>query len=195
MMTFRDVRWLMLVLMLAGCAAQVSPPSTYLLRPDPTPDRDACVDAVWLGEVTVAPYLDADGIVVETDPGVLRPARQHRWAEPLTPALKRYLQVGLREATGCQVIAQLHLSGDVATRIDILLHQLHATMAGEVRLVAEYRLGRGGEPGESLSLHEFAAVEVLSADGYAGIVEAHARLLDALAAHIAAELKTTHRHP
>lgn len=173
---------------LGACASQPEQTSTYLLRPQSTSHQDFTEPAIALGKVEVAPYLDHEGIVLETTPGEIHTAQHHRWAEPLNFAIRRYLQVALGRETGHSVAGSLAGTGGVEAKIDVIVHQLHGSVSGHVKLVAEWRI-HDLRTGDVLAHRQFSADETIRGDGYAEITRTHAALLDELARSIAGEFR------
>ncbi len=176
---------LLLPLLLGACAGKVTESHEYLLA---APALAAPVNAhtpVLLKPVTVAPYLDQEGIVLQTDGAEVHVARKNRWAEPLDAAVDRYLQVAIANAADRQVQAAPLSTDSALTSIQVRIHQLHGSTDGRVRLVAEWSVtSRDGEPG----LYSFDVTTSQQTDGYGALVDAHALLLDQLAVAIAGSL-------
>ena len=180
---------LSVILLCAGCS---SPPPTetsdYLLRPQTTTDHADAEPTIGLGKIEVAPYLDQEGIVLETRPGELNTAKHNRWAEPLDFAIRRYLQVTIAAASGQNVAGSFTARDGVQTQIEVFVHQFHGTVSGNVKLVAEWQI-ESVDSGELLTRRQFSGNETLRGDGYAELVRAHAALLDRLAASIADDIE------
>lgn len=179
---------ILVCLVFSGCSNKPVPSSEYLLRPhQANTDTSGASTSIVLGNVGVPPYLDQRGIVLETAPSEINAARNHRWAEPLTYSVQRYLQVAIGQAANLDIGGQLTPKGDVEKQINVVIHQLHASVSGNVRLVAEWRI-LDSRKGEVLAHKDFSASETLDVDGYPAVVRAHEELLNRLAAAIAAEL-------
>jgi hypothetical protein len=175
---------------LIACAGASPPPTQYLLRAQPT-QREGRVDVtvrVGLGRVAVAPYLEQSGIVVETEAGQVQAARQHQWAEPLDAGLRTYLRSEISLALGYDVSSSRadELSWDYA--VNIYVDRLHGTMAGNAVLDASYRIAPQSGEGEPVE-YRFSKTAALPREGFAGLIEAEARLVRELAAAIAASLR------
>jgi uncharacterized lipoprotein YmbA len=140
---------------------------------------------VRLTAVDVAPYLDRNGIVLYREPAEVHVARQHVWAEPLDASIARYLQVAVGRASGRSVELPPFETAAAGSTLEVRIQQLHGSMAGQVRLVAEYRIETQGEEAQ---LHRFETSEAQRGDGYPALVEAHAAVLDRLAEDIAGAL-------
>jgi uncharacterized lipoprotein YmbA len=89
-------------LLLLACGGPSPPRIKYLLRADSVDHagRAAGPHRVGLGRVSVAPYLDRAGLVVEIEPGQVQAARGHEWAEPLEDGLRSYLRSEITAAVG-----------------------------------------------------------------------------------------------
>ena len=132
-------------LLCSGCSNQPVQYSEYLLRPGPpaassTGASTSIALSIVLGSVGVPPYLDQQGLVLETAPNEINAARNHRWAEPLSYSVRRYLQVAISQASGINIGGRLTPASDIEKQIDVVIHQFHATSSGSVGLVAEWRI-------------------------------------------------------
>jgi hypothetical protein len=178
------------VLLLVACAGSSAPRTQYLLRAQPA-ESAGRVEApvrVSLGQVAVAPYLDQSGIVVQTQAGQVRAARQHEWAEPLDAGLRSYLRAEMSEALGYDVSASPADRAHWDYTVDVYIDQLHGTMAGSAVLDAGYRITprlRAGDVAE----YRFSRSAPLPREGYPGLVDAEAELARQLAQAIAASLR------
>ena len=172
----------------AGCGSQAVQSTEYLLRPQPNTNQGFAEPTIGLGKIEVAPYLDHEGIVLETMPDEMNTAQHHRWAEPLSFAIRRYLQVAIGRAASLDIAGSITATGDVGTQVDVIVHQLHGSVTGNVKLVAEWQI-HSRESGDVLARQQFSAAETIQGDGYAEIVRAHAALLDELAESIAARIR------
>jgi uncharacterized lipoprotein YmbA len=182
---------LAVVALLGGCASSPPEPTLYLLRGTPS-EGAGPMNAelrVGLGRIVVAPYLVASqGVVVETAPGEVRPARQHRWAEPLDAGLRWYLRSEIGRVLGHEIGGGLV---DITTwdyTIDVTVSRLHGTMTGEALIEAAYaiRTGAGRDP---VVENRFTKSMPLPDEGYAAVVEAERRLVAELADSIGESLR------
>ena len=174
-----------LLLLLAACSSQPTQTSTYLLRADSEPQSGHRVPAtdVAFGRLEIAGYIDQPGLVLQTGEGEVHAARYHQWAEPLRGTLEGLLQTEISRHLGRDI--RFQPDGPVATRIDVIIDQLHGNAEGEAELVASWRLRRA--QGEDQVYH-FVGSQPLERDGYAALVEAERHLLLRLAADMAASL-------
>lgn len=173
----------------AGCSNQPIETTDYLLRHAQAANSSGVAEAptIALRRVEVAAYLDQRGLVLETSAYEISIARHNNWAEPLSDAVRRYLQVAIAEASGQAVAAQLTHQPSLVQEIDVIVHQLHGSANGDVRLVAEWRVSDTGD-GATLTQRNFSATTRQDTDGYAALVRAHQVLLDKLASDIASSL-------
>lgn len=185
----RSVAAVFVLLQVVACAGSAPERTRYLLRDD-VQERTGRVEAptrVALGRVSVAPYLDQAGIVVETEPGQVHAARQHEWAEPLEAGLRSTLRDGLADALGHDVSS----SGGTLPwdyRVDVHVDRLHGTMDGTAVLDASYRISPRPGSGETVA-YRFVRSSSLPRAGYPGLVDAEAGLVRELARAIAASLR------
>lgn len=176
--------------LLLACGGAPLTRTQYLLREAPTAQAGAVSAGlrVGLGRVTVAPYLDQPGIVVETETGQVRAASGHVWAEPLEDGLRSSLRAGISEALGLELGTQPSARRPWDYVVDVHVDRLHGTMGGEVWLEADYRITPRSELGEPVD-YRFVRSARLPRDGYPGLVEAEAALSRELARAIAASLR------
>ncbi len=176
------------LLCLGACSTATPLPSYYLLRTELSEGtRSLAIQSPYaLGGLTIAPYIDQPGMLLETQTGELRPARFHLWAEPLRDGIRTLMLSATTRASGYDILPW-QLNSD-ATRFDIRIDQLHGTRDGKARLVAHWWFYEGETVGE---IFEYAGSEPLSEDGYAALAAAQQRLLVALAGAIADSFTTT----
>jgi uncharacterized lipoprotein YmbA len=178
----------MLLLLVLACAGSSPQRTLYLLRADATEqvDRTETGPRIGLGRVSVAPYLDQPGIVVEMEPGRVQVANEHRWAEPLDAGLRSFLRVEISVALGHPVSAGPRLS-EWAYTVNVFVDQLHGSMDGVAVLDATYRIVPRADTGATAEFH-FSSNAPLPRAGYPGLVDAQAELVRELARAIARSL-------
>lgn len=173
--------------LLAGCAGKPAlEHHEYLLRPQQLETASGSHPAVRLKAVSVAPYLDQDGIVLQTASAEIRVANQHAWAEPLEDAIRRYLQVSIANHAGVEVEVAPLTTGAAETSLTVAISQFHGSADGRVRLVAGWTVARADREPLLLSFDQSVRQ---AADGYPALVVAHAELLERLAEAISDSLK------
>lgn len=179
-----------LMVLFAGCAGGGAPETyEYLLRSEQSPAQRAALETprIVIGRVSIAPYLDQLGIVLERAPGQVHAARHHLWAEPLDQGLRHYLRQAMSNEMGVDV--SIDATGRRAWDylLDVHFEEFHGSEDGSVRMGVEYTWSTSAAAG---TMHRsiFTATESLQGDGYAAMVEAHeallARLVQAMAADV-----------
>lgn len=171
-----------------ACAGATPTHTQYLLGSG-SEAQSGRVDApaqVGLGRVWVAPYLDQAGIVIETEPGQVRAARYHQWAQPLQAGLRATLRAEISAALGYEVSAARSDGAAWDYTVDVQVDRLHGTMGGAAVMDASYFIAR---PGKDAVEYRFRESSTLSREGYPGVVDAEAALAAGLARSIAAALQ------
>ncbi|MBB3140684.1 PqiC family protein [Halomonas organivorans] len=186
---------LMLLLWLTGCALGGTPATRYAL-PEAAAADVAGAEAshvLVLRPLRLAPFLDAEGIIVQLDDITLREASGHRWAEPLGRQLERGLRDRLAAAlpdtrvlldseTGAQ-------AGPLQLRVTVERFQGRpdgrAVAAGRWQLLAADQT--------LLDTAAFRVATPLASDGYPALVRALGHSWDDVAASIAAAVRRAER--
>lgn len=188
--------WLITAL-LAGCASAPAPRTAeYLLGPSFAMEQAAIVHTrpqAALARVTVAPYLQRHGIVLETSERRLETARDHRWAQPLDQSMRRLLQLTIARTSGLTIVADPEGAESLQFLIDVDVHRFHGTADGQVQLVADWQLRRA-EDRTVAARHHFAERTATTAAGYRALVRAHAALAEDLGAAIGRSLAGIQEH-
>ena len=175
-------------LLLGACASSLPEPNYYLLRSDTDSVSRQLQPAPHfaLGRVSIAPYIDQPGLLLETSEGDLRAARYHLWAEPLAQGARSLLVSAISEARGEDILLwEVH---NKATRFDIRIDQLHGTHNGQAKLVAHWWIYDGNDVERA---YQFAKTSDLQQDGYGELAAAEKSLLIALAKKVAETLVKT----
>ena len=175
---------LLMGVFLAACSTTMPEHSTYLLRSDKNlGSGEVLSDSnVYLGGLTLANYIDQQGVVLETAPGQIHEARFHRWAEPLSVSLRGFLGAEISAGLGRDLA--LNESPEHAVRLDVNIDQMHGTMDGKALLVAHWRLTDSG----GSRLFKYVKTSALEGDGYDALVSAQRQLLELFALAISESL-------
>lgn len=184
MIHLRHCLAVLLAAVLGACAGAPIEPSYYLLRADTEASSRALDPAPYqLGPVSVAPYIDRAGLLLETAPGQIRPARNHLWAEPVQEGVRALLSAEISRALGKDVLPlNPNAPGPV---ISVAIAQLHGTRSGSAKLVAYWALLDGDK---TIVAEKFGASTPLEEDGYRALAAAQKSLLRDLAVSIAQRL-------
>ena len=172
------------VLML-GCSSSPPERHLYLLRGEATGSGadSAPAEMVGIGRVTIAAYIDRAGIVVQTGSREIRTARYHEWGEPLDNGVRHYLRSELVDRLGYEVASDVLLRDAWAYRIDISIETLHGSLSEGAWINAGFAVSEVSGK-KAMVAGRVIEHQRLTRDGYPGLVDAHARLLDQLAAAI-----------
>jgi hypothetical protein len=188
---FTPVALVASVALLIACSSPAPQPTSYLLRGEAS-EASGLLDGsprVGIGRLIVAPYLlSSQGVVVESAPGVVQAARQHRWAEPLDAGLRWFLRAEIAKGLGDDVGAGLVPRQDWDYTIDIYIAQFHGTMSGTAILEATYLI-RPTADSEEVREYAFSKSQPQSDEGYAALVAAEQNLASELGAAIAGSLR------
>jgi uncharacterized lipoprotein YmbA len=184
-----------LVVLTVGCAGSPPPEQhLYMMRTGsglPTYESEL---SVGIESVTIAPYLKRAEVMLQVAPQELRPARYHRWAEPLNENIRRYLRDRLSADLQTNVDASVRFRERWQLQIDVVVEELHGLLEGGAVLNAYYDVVPKGNPENTRRGHVSARVEQ-SAPGYPALVDAQSELLDQLAGRIADDVKAIQPSP
>lgn len=172
-----------------GCSSTPPDRHLYLLRGETTgiSTNSAPAERVGIGRVTIAAYLDRAAVVVQTGAREIRPARYHEWGEPLDNGVRHYLRARLVDRLGYEVASDVIFRDAWDYRIDVSIETLHGSLNGGAWINAGFVVSEVA--GENASVEgRVIEHERLTRDGYPGLIDAHARLLDQLAAAIESAL-------
>lgn len=184
----RTALLMLTVFVLAGCASSSPSPeiNRYLLRAEaslPDGEQNAPVN-IGIGRVALASYLDQSGIVLQTGPDEIRPARQHLWAEPLGEGIRIYLRDAMSSELGYPVSADTANRLNWNYRVDVVIDQLHGSLQGDVTIDASWKL-LDVSADKTLGQFRFRRNVAQPEEGYDSLVTTQKALLNELAAAIA----------
>ena len=172
-----------------ACAS--APPmehTRYLMRaPGVSPTGELAQSQVGIRRITVAPYLQGLGLVVETEPGRVQTARFHQWVEPLNQGLRRFLVPATSAALGEPVGGSAAQNGAWTYSLDLYVDQMHGTAEGEALLVAEWRIV--DRQGEEATRARFEKRRTPAGPGYGALAQAELALVGDLAGALADALR------
>lgn len=175
---------LVFTLLATGCASQSPELTQYLLRADTADSIGERLPATTgIGQLTVSPYIDVQGLVVETSDGIVRTAHHHQWAEPLRDSLPDYLASEMFVISKKTINTHSDKESNWTLRIDIHINQLHGTADGNAKLEANWSVLDARDL-SVLSENVFSDSEPLSSDGYNALFLAEKTLLRRLAGAI-----------
>ncbi|MFG6178861.1 membrane integrity-associated transporter subunit PqiC [Halomonas sp. THAF12] len=196
MIALRASLALLTLLWLTGCALGGTPATRYALPEVATPDAAGAEAShvLVLRPLRLAPFLDAEGIIVQLDDITLREASGHRWAEPLGRQLER----GLRDRLAAALPdTRVLLDSEIGAQADPL--QLRVTVERfqgrpDGRAVAAGRWQLLDTDQMLLDASTFRVATPLASDGYPALVRALGHSWDDVAAAIATAVRRVERH-
>ncbi len=152
-------------LCLGACSSSTPETRYYLLTnamQPPTALERTC--PVRIANVTLAPYLQRNNIIVQTAANELVPALQHRWSEPMQAGVARLMQ-------RC-----INASADASASLTLTIDHLHGGESGVVVLQGQWQI----IDGDNTKTERFDRRTNQSRDGYDALVKAQAQLLTEL---------------
>lgn len=166
-------RCLMLMLalpLIAGCATSVPATHHYLLTgPEADPKVSEGTTSLTLAGVSMAAYLQTQGLVIRTTETEVETARRHRWAEPLPEQLRRRIPAYLGRALPRIQIFTQH-APNAGPRLFVHFDRFNGHFDGAAIVGGTWHLE--SERGELLIRRHFVARQPLTADGYPALVSA-----------------------
>jgi uncharacterized lipoprotein YmbA len=179
---------LSLVACLLGCASSEMPEQhLYMFRAAGAVPSFTSDLSVGVASVDVAAYLNRSELVLQVGPQEMRPARHHRWAEPLASNVRRYLGDRLSAALSTNVDLNPRSRDRWDVQIEVSIAELHGTLDGQSLLSASYTVFRTADP-QRVQRGRVRLNRSQARNGYAGLVDAQSELLDELAERIAANV-------
>ncbi len=146
---------------------------------------------IGIGPVTMADYLqERPYLVFQSTPTKMEVSDEHRWAGDLSGNFSRTLgtDLGIRMGTGNIRQYPFSKESELRYQITVDVNQFHGTADGDALLEASWRAY--SLPSSRLIASRTSTIrEPLLQDGFEKLAEAQSRLVDRLAAEIAAELK------
>lgn len=179
---------LIFTLFVTGCASKAPDLTQYLLRSDRAgPVKNKEPVSIGIGDLTVSPYIDVLGLVVETSDGIVHTARYHQWAEPLHESLPGFLAREIFAINKRAIGTHSYRESRWSQRIDIHINQLHGSADGNAKLEAKWSV-LDLKKHTIVSQNWFSDTEPLNSDGYDTLFNAEKILLRRLANSIAETL-------
>lgn len=178
-----------LSLLLAACGT--TPPVRYYtlgpLPPAPASAPTANGASLVVGPVSLPAAVDRLHLVRETGGARAEVSDEHRWAAPLKTEVARRVAVEVARRTPyARAVPWPQASqGDPDFALPIDIVRFDAEGFGRVTLEAVWSLRQHGQ---TVVSRRFAATETIQPADWDGLAAAHGRLVDALAADIAAAL-------
>lgn len=183
---FKSLAAAIFALLLVGCAGSKS---FYVLTAD-GPAAAGGGQAIGVGPLVLAEYLDRPNLVLQDTPNRLSVAEDHRWAGDLAASIERVTatNLGRRLGTGNVRTYPWQRDDEISQQVTLDVRQLHGGADGYAVIEVGWRVY--SLPDRRLKASRtFVAREELAADGYQALVAAQSRLLARLADDIAAGMR------
>lgn len=161
------------LLLLGGCASnETISNQSYLLAESEQQPIASHSAPLLIVEVTIAPYLDTDGIIYRTSPTELVEARQHNWATDISDLVQARTIELLRENQTdywpIDVDPALNLSN--SQRLQVKLDRFNGSYSGNAEVAGEWTLL--DKSGAIVKGAAFKQSVPLERDGYQALVSA-----------------------
>jgi len=178
---------LLTCLLLTACAAQQTPELKYYLLSSSDQATDAMVAddtqaVLGIAPITVADYINTDGLALLSNENQIHIARYHRWAEKPEHAIARTLQTDLSQLLKNYRIDNAQESNSRQWNLRLRLHidQFHGTEAGKAIISGFWRLD-APEENRVIASQRFLLQSPLSNPGYGEMVKELRSLIAELA--------------
>ncbi|MGO2132379.1 MAG: PqiC family protein [Halomonas sp.] len=176
--------------LLAGCASNVSPPSTYLLPSAASAGSSAAASVsgnaplLAIRAIHLAPFLEVKGIVFQLDDVRLQEASNHQWAEPLGAVIERGIRDRLADRLPQgRVMLNRDINADTpALSLQVEVDQFQGLHTGYAAVSGQWQLSDSAN--RTLVQRRFDIQVPLASDGYPALVRALSSGLDQLSDEI-----------
>lgn len=184
------------VALLSGCATPPTPEVKYYLLSssdsDPRPVTAGNSRSVLgIAPVTVADYINTEGLALLSSENQLRIARHHRWAEKPEHAIARTLQTDLSSMLSGVRIDNAQESSSRLWDLRLRLHvdQFHGTESGEAIISGFWRLDKPDSE-VVVASQRFLLRKPLARPGYGEMVKTLRSLLSDLSLQLSREVNS-----
>lgn len=184
---FSKLPLVLLPLLLLSCS---STRHYYILTPSGKPPSHQG-KGIGIGPVTIADYLvEKPYVVFQSSPNRMEISDLQEWAGDLRSNFTRVLgtNLGRRMNTGNIRSYPWDRKNELQYQVTVDLSQFHGTSDGDAILEASWR-AYSLPGGRLITTQTTTLLEPMTEDGFDALVAAQSRLVDQLAAEIAAQLK------
>lgn len=188
-----------LIFVVIGCSSKPIPETQYFVLNPNTQATSTAIsktlendskNVVVIKSIKLAEFLDQPGIVLQTDAHQIEIAHYHRWGEPLTRGLHRYvLETLTTQLPQHSLLSSNEFSSDlIHQKLDITVNQFNGTTDGSALLSGHWMLQQSDS--KTSIVHEpFSYQATLASSGYPELVNQLALLLGQLCNDIANSIK------
>jgi len=177
------------MLLAAGLGLAACARPDYYLTPPPAPaGRVGAASSIAVADMSLPAYADAIEIAVLTDTGAVTLSRDALWADTPRRALTRHFVAALQERLAAQISTEPWPAFDPpALRVEVFVDRMIGAPDGPFQFSGQYVIVSAGS-GRVIASDRFALTLPPQGPGYQGLIDAHARAVEALADEIAGRL-------
>ncbi|MBP7000665.1 membrane integrity-associated transporter subunit PqiC [Amaricoccus sp.] len=181
-------RSLLLLLAALGLAACAGKPDYYLVPPVGGASRQGSAGSVAVADMSLPAYAETVEIAVMNDTGAVTLSKGALWADTPRRALTRHLVAALQSRLAAQVATEPWPAFDQPDlRVEVFVDRMIGAPDGPFQFSGQYVIV-SNLSGRVISSDRFAITLPPQGAGYQGLIDAHARAVEALADQIAARL-------
>ncbi len=186
MMRMREVPALSLVAALALSAC--SQPDYFLVPPPAPTARAGSASGIAVADMSLPTYAEAVEIAALTDTGAVSLDKSALWADTPRRALTRHLVASLQQRLNAQIATEPWPAFDPPSmRVEVFVDRMIGAPEGPFMFSGQYVIV-SPTSGRIISSDRFSIELVAAQPGYQGLIDAHARAVEALADQIAARI-------
>jgi len=179
---------LLALLAAAALAACGGRPDYFLTPPPATGARVASSGSVAVADVSLPAYAETVEIAVMTETGAVQLVKDALWADTPRRALTRHLVAALQSRLGAQIATEPWPAYDPPSlRLEVFVDRMIGAPGGAFQFSGQYVIVSNAA-GRIVASDRFAVTLPPQGAGYQGLIDAHARAVEALADEIAARL-------
>lgn len=173
----------------AGLALSACGQPDYFLVPPPGPAAKAgSAASMAVADISLPTYADAVEIAVLTETGAVSLDKSALWADTPRRALTRHLVAALQERLTAQIATEPWPAFDPpALRLEVFVDRMIGAPEGPFVFSGQYVIV-SPTSGRIISSDRFSIALTAQQPGYQGLIDAHARGIEALADQIAARI-------
>lgn len=173
-------------LVVAACGGRPD----YFLTPPPAAATRATtsVGSLAVADISLPAYAETVEIAELTETGAVTLAKDALWADTPRRALTRHLVAALQSRVNAQIATEPWPAFDSPTlRLEAFVDRMIGAPEGPFQFAGQYVIV-SSESGRVIASDRFAVTLTAQSPGYQGLVDVHARAVEALADQIAATL-------
>jgi uncharacterized lipoprotein YmbA len=190
--------WLFLILFIVGCSGSpkietqlyLLTPTTHKSSTDISKQQTQnAKNIIVLESIKLAEFLDQPGIVLQTDKHQIQVAHYHRWAEPLSQNIHRFILETLSsQSTKYSFQKQTKFAKEVSHLVlSLEVNQFNGTSEGVAMLSGHWEL-KDSKLNKLIMTKSFYFEEPMTESGYPELVNQLALMLDKICVNILASI-------